>query len=165
MALWEERTAALRWGLYLASPLQELTLATQIDMQHKLIAVLMTGNNDSNSAVLLSPPQQLACGGLVLDVGTGTGIWAMDFADEHPIMEVMGSDITPIQPHLFVTTLNLPISPRADLFRVPNNCTFVVDDLEQPWDWAEQFNLALVFCRCTTGSFKDPRYLFRQSFS
>ncbi|EGU86872.1 hypothetical protein FOXB_02582 [Fusarium oxysporum f. sp. conglutinans Fo5176] len=34
----------------------------------------------------------------VLDVGTGTGIWAIDFADEHPQAEVIGTDISPIQP-------------------------------------------------------------------
>ncbi|RSL77872.1 hypothetical protein CEP52_017679 [Fusarium oligoseptatum] len=34
----------------------------------------------------------------VLDLGTGTGIWAMDFADEHPSAEVIGTDLSPIQP-------------------------------------------------------------------
>ncbi|KAJ4289308.1 hypothetical protein N0V88_007059 [Collariella sp. IMI 366227] len=33
----------------------------------------------------------------VLDIGTGTGIWAVDFADTHPDAEVVGTDITPIQ--------------------------------------------------------------------
>lgn len=32
----------------------------------------------------------------VLDVGTGTGIWAMDFGDEFPEAEVVGTDISPI---------------------------------------------------------------------
>lgn len=34
----------------------------------------------------------------VLDIGTGTGIWAIDFADEHPSASVIGTDISPIQP-------------------------------------------------------------------
>ncbi|WEW60687.1 hypothetical protein PRK78_006174 [Emydomyces testavorans] len=36
----------------------------------------------------------------VLDVGTGTGIWALDFADEFPSAEVIGTDLSPIQPSL-----------------------------------------------------------------
>ena len=34
----------------------------------------------------------------VLDVGTGTGVWAMDCADEYPGAEVIGVDLSPIQP-------------------------------------------------------------------
>ncbi|KAL4729764.1 hypothetical protein ACLX1H_004188 [Fusarium chlamydosporum] len=34
----------------------------------------------------------------VLDVGTGTGIWATDYADEHPDAQVTGVDLSPIQP-------------------------------------------------------------------
>jgi methylase of polypeptide subunit release factors len=34
---------------------------------------------------------------IVLDIGTGTGIWAIDFADEHPEAEVIGTDLSPIQ--------------------------------------------------------------------
>lgn len=35
----------------------------------------------------------------VLDVGTGTGIWAMDVADSHPGTHVTGIDLSPVQPH------------------------------------------------------------------
>ncbi len=33
-----------------------------------------------------------------LDIGTGTGIWAIDFADEYPDTTVIGTDLSPIQP-------------------------------------------------------------------
>lgn len=35
---------------------------------------------------------------MCLDIGTGTGIWAIDFADEHPETTVIGTDLSPIQP-------------------------------------------------------------------
>ena len=38
----------------------------------------------------------------VLDIGTGTGIWAIDFADEYPSARVVGTDLSPIQPGLYV---------------------------------------------------------------
>jgi len=34
----------------------------------------------------------------ILDIGTGTGIWAIDIADEYPMAEVIGTDLSPIQP-------------------------------------------------------------------
>ncbi|TGZ80725.1 hypothetical protein EX30DRAFT_341365 [Ascodesmis nigricans] len=34
----------------------------------------------------------------VLDCGTGTGIWALEFGDEHPRSKVVGIDLAPIQP-------------------------------------------------------------------
>ncbi|KAL4947414.1 S-adenosyl-L-methionine-dependent methyltransferase [Aspergillus filifer] len=46
----------------------------------------------------------------VLDIGTGTGIWAIDFAD-------------PIQPSW-----------------IPPNCRFEVDDFEQTWPYSQPFD-------------------------
>jgi ubiquinone/menaquinone biosynthesis C-methylase UbiE len=34
----------------------------------------------------------------VLDVATGTGAWAIEFADSYPDVMVVGSDLSPIQP-------------------------------------------------------------------
>ena len=34
----------------------------------------------------------------VLDLGTGTGIWAIDYADEHPEAEVVGLDLRCVVP-------------------------------------------------------------------
>ena len=67
----------------------------------------------------LSPPNDPETKvGRVLDVGCGTGIWAMDYGililnagsnyphdtigDEHPEAVVLGIDLSPIQPNLYV---------------------------------------------------------------
>ncbi|KAH6721202.1 S-adenosyl-L-methionine-dependent methyltransferase, partial [Leptodontidium sp. MPI-SDFR-AT-0119] len=34
----------------------------------------------------------------ILDLGTGTGIWAIDIEDEYPSASVLGIDVSPIQP-------------------------------------------------------------------
>ncbi|KAF2802747.1 S-adenosyl-L-methionine-dependent methyltransferase [Mytilinidion resinicola] len=63
--------------------------------------------------------------GNVLDVASGTGNWAMDFADEYPSAKVVGTDLSPIQPN----------------FRsVPPNCSFIVEDSEGEWIWEERFD-------------------------
>jgi len=35
-----------------------------------------------------------------LDIGTGTGLWAVELADAHPECEVIGIDLSPGQPTL-----------------------------------------------------------------
>ncbi|KAH6983717.1 S-adenosyl-L-methionine-dependent methyltransferase [Ilyonectria destructans] len=59
----------------------------------------------------------------VLDLGTGTGIWAMDFGDEHPESEVTGVDLSPIQPSF-----------------VPPNVRFIIDDIDEEWSYSEPFD-------------------------
>ncbi|KAJ3956865.1 hypothetical protein N0V92_006579 [Colletotrichum tropicale] len=64
----------------------------------------------------------------VLDLGTGTGAWAMDYADAYPDAHVIGVDLSPIQPTY-----------------VPPNCAFEVDDVEKEWTWSQPFDFIL--CR------------------
>ncbi|KAL6170232.1 hypothetical protein ACJQWK_03221 [Exserohilum turcicum] len=59
----------------------------------------------------------------VLDVGCGTGIWTIEFADEHPSSRILGTDLSPIQP-----------------VQLPPNCEFLIDDCEQEWIFHEQFD-------------------------
>ncbi|KAK2013154.1 methyltransferase domain-containing protein [Colletotrichum eremochloae] len=52
----------------------------------------------------------------ILDVGTGTGIWAIEVGDKFPNAEVVGTDLSAIQPEF-----------------VPPNVTFEIDDAESAW--------------------------------
>ncbi|CAI0650284.1 unnamed protein product [Colletotrichum noveboracense] len=81
----------------------------------------------------------------VLDVGTGTGIWAIDFADEFPSAEVIGVDISPIQPSW-----------------VPPNCKFQIDDIEQEWTFPADF-FDFVHIRNLEGSVSDWPRLYREA--
>lgn len=36
--------------------------------------------------------------GSILDIGTGTGIWAIDMAEKFPNARILGNDLSPIQP-------------------------------------------------------------------
>lgn len=82
--------------------------ADQLDICHHICNLTMDGK------LFLAPigpsPQR------VLDVGTGTGIWAIDFADQHPTAAVVGTDLSPMQPQA-----------------VPPNLRFEIDDCTQPW--------------------------------
>ncbi|OJJ44466.1 hypothetical protein ASPZODRAFT_795024 [Penicilliopsis zonata CBS 506.65] len=83
--------------------------------------------------------------GRVLDLGTGTGIWAMDFADEYPASHVIGNDLSPIQPGW-----------------VPPNCIFEVDDFAANWEFNQPFEF--VHGRELCGSVKDMDLLAQQAF-
>ncbi|KAL1966262.1 hypothetical protein VTN77DRAFT_4615 [Rasamsonia byssochlamydoides] len=81
----------------------------------------------------------------VLDMGTGTGIWAIDFADENPQAEVIGTDLSPIQPRW-----------------VPPNLRFEIDDFEAEWQFSREFDF--IHGRELEGSIRDPGRLFAQCY-
>ncbi|ENH74485.1 hypothetical protein FOC1_g10009903 [Fusarium oxysporum f. sp. cubense race 1] len=76
----------------------------------------------------------------------GTGVWAIDFADAHPETEVIGIDLSPIQPNF-----------------LPTNLQFQVDDLEDEWTFS--YNFDFIFARMMTGSIGDFPKFFTQSFN
>ncbi|KAJ3542215.1 hypothetical protein NM208_g4210 [Fusarium decemcellulare] len=82
----------------------------------------------------------------VIDIGTGTGIWAIDFADEYPHAEVVGTEISPIQPSW-----------------VPPNLQFQIDDCTQEWTF-DQNSQDFVHIRWLFGSIKDWTALFKQAY-
>lgn len=85
------------------------------DLQHHWWTILL--GNKLNIAPVEEPAD-------VLDIGTGTGIWAIDFAKKHPKSNVVGTDLSLIQP-----TEN-----------IPPNCTFEREDAEEEWVFNKQFD-------------------------
>ncbi|EGY13471.1 hypothetical protein VDGD_00153 [Verticillium dahliae] len=82
----------------------------------------------------------------ILDVGTGTGIWALEMGDRFPEARVYGIDLSPIQPTA-----------------VPSNVHFFVQDASEQWDWREP--LDFVFVRGGIGSFANfKEEIVRQAF-
>ncbi|KAJ4081687.1 hypothetical protein NW760_005503 [Fusarium oxysporum] len=67
----------------------------RLDLQHNLF--LLTFDNKLGLSPPNLPDSKVK---RVLDLGTGTGIWAIDFGDDHPEAEVTGVDLSPIQPSL-----------------------------------------------------------------
>ncbi|QPC76898.1 hypothetical protein HYE68_007650 [Fusarium pseudograminearum] len=111
-----------------------------IDLQHHLFTLTLGGK------LYLSPLQRDDKPlGRVLDAGTGTGVWAIDFADTHTETQVLGIDLSPIQPNF-----------------LPTNLEFQVDDLEDEWTYSYKFDF--VFGRMLTGSIGDWPKFFQQSF-
>ncbi|KAH7034270.1 methyltransferase domain-containing protein [Macrophomina phaseolina] len=72
----------------------------------------------------------------VMDIGTGTGIWAIEMADLFPNAEVLGNDLSPEQPSW-----------------VPPNVKFTVDDVELDWAYATLFDY--IFSRYMATSIGD----------
>lgn len=82
----------------------------------------------------------------VLDVACGTGIYCLQFAAEHPRSQVLGTDLSCIQP---------------DMASTPN-CAFMKDDAEAEWVFPCRFDF--VHLREVNTCFDDPCNVMRQAF-
>ncbi|RDW63703.1 hypothetical protein BP6252_11248 [Coleophoma cylindrospora] len=78
-------------------------------------------------------------------MGTGTGIWAIEFATQNPQAEVIGSDLSPIQP-----------------LYVPPNCRFEVDDAEDEWSYTQKFDF--IHGRLLFTCFNNPSAVIKQAY-
>lgn len=108
----------------------------RLDFQHQLYLRLGKG------VLYCSPVQNPS---EILDLGTGTGIWAMEVAEQVPSARVLGIDLSPIQPEW-----------------VPNNCNFQIWDFEDGWEFERRFDL--IHGRFLIGSISAPEQLIRRAY-
>ncbi|KFY98152.1 hypothetical protein V498_01618 [Pseudogymnoascus sp. VKM F-4517 (FW-2822)] len=111
----------------------------RLDLQHHIYRLCQGG------ALFCAPIKEPQS---VLDIGTGTGIWAMEFADEFPGALVIGTDLSPIQPGF-----------------VPPNLKFYVDDFESPWVFPEVGKFDFIHWRSLSGSTGSWSKLYQQAFN
>lgn len=118
----------------------------RLDLQHQLCKVFLDGQ-------LYRAPIASGCDGTqaapplknVLDIATGTGIWAIQFAELFPQTNVVGTDISLIQPE------------------GPPNCSWVKEDAEnQEWTLPTLFDY--IHMRLVLSCFDDHRTVIRKSF-
>ncbi|KAK8078146.1 hypothetical protein PG996_004316 [Apiospora saccharicola] len=126
---------------------QQLTHSSQremdrLELQHLLWMELLGGR------LHLAPLQKIHVTH-ALDVGCGTGNWTIEFASQNPHVQVIGTDLSPIQPEY-----------------VPMNCTFYIDDATKDWSFHQRFDYIhvrmLTFGINNWDNFIDQAYQYLQ---
>ncbi|KAF4611378.1 hypothetical protein G7Y89_g15635 [Cudoniella acicularis] len=126
-----------RKGKYLF-PCDELEM-DRMDIYHKFFSVARGGA--LHSAPVNQPEPR------ILDVGTGTGIWAIDMCDKYRTAEVHGIDLTMIQPQF-----------------IPEALTFTKRDFESPWNGLGLDSWDLIHMRMLNGSVSNWPDLYAKVF-
>ena len=83
----------------------------------------------------------------VLDVGTGSGVWAMEFARSNPSTQVTGIDLSAIQ----------------SAISIPNNCHFQIANAEKDWNFPTAFDF--IHSRLLLFGMHDWPAYFRRCFN
>ncbi|RMJ25149.1 TAM domain methyltransferase [Aspergillus sp. HF37] len=108
-------------------------------MQHHIFKMINDGR------LLLSPirnPKR------ILDIGTGSGIWPMELAPDFPDAEIIGTDLSPVQPT-----------------EVPENVHFLIDDAaEDEWLWGYD-HFDIIHAANMTGSLPSFKDLLRKALN
>jgi SAM-dependent methyltransferase len=129
---------AFRDGTYLV-PNDDSELQ-RLDLQHNQWRLTLDGR------LFIAPiPSPISSPYQVLDIGTGTGLWAIEFADEQKEASVTGVDLSPVQPTF-----------------VPPNCSFLVDDIEYDWLYDHPFHY--IHGRFLSMGIRDWSRVFQQSY-
>ncbi|TVY25620.1 Secondary metabolism regulator LAE1 [Lachnellula hyalina] len=109
----------------------------RLDLQHHILKMCLDGEI---TATDLPPTVQR-----IFDVGTGTGIWAIEMGDKYTSAQITGVDISPIQP-----------------VWVPPNVSFEIDDVTRPWLRTKD-SIDFIHIRNMVGSIRDWKELFSEA--
>ncbi|KAK8044040.1 hypothetical protein PG993_004064 [Apiospora rasikravindrae] len=126
-------------GYYLPNDPQE---QDRLDFQHEIYKTLTEGRLYLAPLHLQDPPRT------VLDLGTGTGIWANEFAHQHPQAQVLGTDLTMIQP------THRPLPP---------NVSYIKEDAEED-EWSVPLGFDYIHARELYMSIKDHMKVLRNIY-
>ncbi|KAF6815903.1 methyltransferase domain-containing protein [Colletotrichum plurivorum] len=113
----------------------------RLDLQHQLYLLTL-----DDRLGIAPPAQEDAKVGRVLDIGTGTGIWAIHYGDDHPEADIIGVDLSPSQPQ-----------------NVPPNIRFEIDDVEEEWNYSQGFEY--IHSRFMTSSISDWKKFLQQCYA
>ncbi|RPA84842.1 S-adenosyl-L-methionine-dependent methyltransferase [Ascobolus immersus RN42] len=108
----------------------------RLDLTHHVYCALLGG--ELHLAPLDNPKN-------ILDLGCGTGIWAIEMGDLYPECEIIGTDLSPIQPVF-----------------VPPNVSFEVDNWEDEWLFGRKFDM--IHMRMLQGAVKDFDVIFTKAY-
>ncbi|KAI9806072.1 MAG: hypothetical protein M1833_004479 [Piccolia ochrophora] len=100
----------------------------RLDMSHHMMILATDGKH--HLAPIGDNPQR------ILDIGTGTGIWCIEMGDKYPSAEILGNDLSAVQPTL-----------------VPPNVRFELDDVEAEWTYSNPFDY--IHCRYLAGGIAE----------
>ncbi|KAH8655815.1 S-adenosyl-L-methionine-dependent methyltransferase [Xylariales sp. PMI_506] len=109
----------------------------RLDLQHAMLSYLWDGE------LVLAPLPRAPK--MVLDVATGTGIWALEFARANPSSFVVGTDLSKIQPEPDV-----------------RNCLFEKVDCEDDWMWSYKYDY--IHIRMIVSAIRNPQRLIKQAY-
>ncbi|KAL1980698.1 hypothetical protein VTN96DRAFT_3615 [Rasamsonia emersonii] len=122
----------------------------RLDMLHELFLVM------TEEKLFLAPigpsPQR------VLDLCTGTGIWASDFFDQFPSVEVIGNDLS--------LKMSQPDEGYSDEYAIirPPNLKFIVEDVEEEWQY-ESNHFDFIHARGLLFSIRNMERLIQQAYN
>ncbi|KAK4104071.1 S-adenosyl-L-methionine-dependent methyltransferase [Parathielavia hyrcaniae] len=100
--------------------------------QYEIMKIVMDGRLHLAPFSPTCPPRK------VLDIATGTGTWAIEMGDKYPQSDIIGTDLSPIQPAM-----------------VPPNVRFFVEDSSDDWEYPAEFDF--IHTRTTIACWSDMK--------